>query len=68
MTRNMNSRKQLDFPALIGLVLVADGLGHHVPKGYVYSAMGFSILVEFLNIRARSEKAKKPVQLREKKP
>lgn len=53
----------LSFLLMIGLVLVADGLGHHVPKGYVYSAMGFSILVEFLNIRARGKKAK-PVELR----
>lgn len=56
----------LSFLLMIGLVLVADGLGHHIPKGYIYSAMGFSILVEFLNIRARSKKSK-PVQLHEKK-
>lgn len=43
----------LAFLFMIGLVLIADGLGVHVPKGYVYSAMGFSLLVELLNLRAR---------------
>jgi len=51
----------LSFLLMIGLVLVADGFGHHIPKGYVYSAMGFSILVEFLNIKARSKQTRKPV-------
>jgi CBS domain containing-hemolysin-like protein len=39
----------LGFLLMIGLVLVADGLGAHVPKGYVYAAIGFSVLVETLN-------------------
>ncbi|HET7362578.1 MAG TPA: TerC family protein [Burkholderiales bacterium] len=43
----------LAFLLMIGLVLVADGLGVHVPKGYVYFAMAFSVLVEMLNLRAR---------------
>lgn len=43
----------LAFLFMIGLVLIADGLGVHVPKGYVYSAMGFSLLVELLNLRVR---------------
>jgi predicted tellurium resistance membrane protein TerC len=38
---------------MIGLVLVADGFGHHVEKGYIYFAMGFSLFVETLNIRSR---------------
>ena len=43
----------LSFLILIGVTLVADGLGHHVPKGYVYFAMGFSFGVEMLNLRLR---------------
>jgi predicted tellurium resistance membrane protein TerC len=53
----------LSFLILVGFVLVADGLGHHVPKGYVYFAMAFSFIVEALNIRMRSKSAK-PVELR----
>jgi predicted tellurium resistance membrane protein TerC len=40
------------FLLLIGMALVAEGLGQHIPKGYLYFAMGFSIFVEMLNIRA----------------
>ena len=54
----------LSFLLLIGMTLVADGLGHHVPKGYVYFAMGFSVFVEMLNLRLRREKGE-PVQLHE---
>jgi predicted tellurium resistance membrane protein TerC len=46
----------LAFLLMIGLVLVADGLGVHVPKGYVYFAMAFSVLVEMLNLRVRRGK------------
>jgi predicted tellurium resistance membrane protein TerC len=53
----------LAFLFAIGLVLVADGLDHHVPKGYVYSAMAFSLVVEMLNIRVR-RRAAQPVRLR----
>jgi predicted tellurium resistance membrane protein TerC len=42
----------LSFLLLIGMALVAEGLGQHIPKGYLYFAMGFSIFVEMLNIRA----------------
>jgi predicted tellurium resistance membrane protein TerC len=52
----------LSFLLLIGLSLVADGLGTHIPKGYIYFAMGFSVLVEMINIRVR-QKAE-PVHLR----
>jgi len=45
----------LSFLLLIGVVLTADGTGHHVEKGYIYFAMGFSILVEVLNFRLRSK-------------
>ena len=41
----------LSFLLLIGVTLIADGLGQHVPKGYVYFAMGFSVFVEVLNLR-----------------
>ena len=40
----------LSFLLLIGMMLVADGFGFHVPRGYVYAAMGFSVLVEGLNL------------------
>ena len=53
----------LSFLILVGFVLVADGLGHHIPKGYIYAAMAFSFVVETLNIRARG-KASKPVEIR----
>jgi len=54
----------LSFLVVVGVVLVAEGLGHHVPKGYIYFAMAFSFGVELLNIRFRKSKAK-PVKLRE---
>ncbi|KQP44689.1 transporter associated domain-containing protein [Pseudorhodoferax sp. Leaf274] len=43
----------LSFLLMIGLSLVAEGLGFHLPKGYLYAAIGFSILIEFFNQRAR---------------
>jgi predicted tellurium resistance membrane protein TerC len=43
----------LAFLLMIGTTLIADGFGFHVPKGYIYAAMGFSVLVEFLNMLAR---------------
>jgi len=51
----------LSFLLLIGLSLVGDGLGEHIPKGYIYFAMGFSVFVEMINIRIR--KRGKPVHL-----
>jgi predicted tellurium resistance membrane protein TerC len=56
----------LSFLLLIGVVLVADGLGQHVPKGYLYFAMAFSFGVEMLNLRLRSKKALPPLELRKK--
>ena len=47
----------LSFLLMIGMVLIADGFGLHVPKGYVYSSMGFSLLVELLNLWARKRRA-----------
>jgi predicted tellurium resistance membrane protein TerC len=52
----------LSFLVVVGVVLVAEGFGHHVPKGYVYFAMAFSVAVEMLNIRMRKKSAK-PVAL-----
>ena len=46
----------LSFLLLIGMSLVADGMGLHIPKGYIYFAMGFSIFVEILNLRIRERR------------
>jgi predicted tellurium resistance membrane protein TerC len=54
----------LAFLLLIGVILIADGFGQAVPKGYVYFAMGFAVFVELMNIRARKV-ATPPVHLRE---
>jgi len=43
----------LSFLVVVAVVLIAEGFGHHVPKGYIYSAMAFSVVVEMLNIRLR---------------
>jgi predicted tellurium resistance membrane protein TerC len=48
----------LAFLLLIGVTLVADGLGQHIDKGYIYFAMGFSVFVEALNIRWSSRNSK----------
>ncbi len=47
----------LSFLTVVGLVLIAESMDIHIPKGYVYFAMAFSLLVEFLNIRARTKKS-----------
>ncbi|GAB5352144.1 TerC family protein [Qipengyuania sp. 483] len=49
----------LAFLVMIGLVLIADGFGFHVPKGYIYAAMGFSVGVELLNMVQRNRRARK---------
>jgi predicted tellurium resistance membrane protein TerC len=55
----------LIFLLLIGMSLVAEGWGLHIPKGYIYFAMGFSVFVEALNLRARRRRlARTPVTLR----
>jgi len=54
----------LSFLLLIGTALIADGLGFHIPKGYIYFAMAFSVFVEMLNIRLRRS-PRKPVKLRQ---
>lgn len=53
----------LAFLVLIGTNLVAEGLGHHIPKGYTYFAMAFSFLVEMINLRMRARADAEPVQL-----
>jgi predicted tellurium resistance membrane protein TerC len=54
----------LCFLLLIGMTLLAEGLDQHIPKGYVYSAMAFSVFVEMLNLRAKKVQAS-PVKLHE---
>lgn len=54
----------LSFLLLIGFSLIAEGLHQHIPKGYVYFAMGFSIFVEYINLRMRTPKVP-PVHLRD---
>jgi len=49
----------LSFLTVVGVILIAEGMGVHIPKAYVYVAMAFSLLVELLNIRSR-EKKKSP--------
>jgi predicted tellurium resistance membrane protein TerC len=53
----------LSFLLLIGVSLMADGLHQHIPKGYIYFAMAFSVFVEMLNLRVRGKA--KPVELRQ---
>jgi predicted tellurium resistance membrane protein TerC len=54
----------LSFLLLIGVSLLGEGLDQHIPKGYIYFAMGFSVFVEMINLRVRAKSA--PVQLHQK--
>ncbi len=54
----------LSFLLLIGVTLIAEGFDQHIPKGYIYFAMAFSVLVEMLNLRM-AKNAEVPVRLRE---
>ena len=54
----------LSFLVLIGVALIAEGIDVHIPKGYIYFAMAFSVMVEMLNIRIRG--GRKPLQLKKK--
>ena len=56
----------LSFLILIGVSLIGEGWGHHIPKGYVYFAMGFSLFVEMINLRVRAKSG--PVHLRQQTP
>jgi predicted tellurium resistance membrane protein TerC len=51
----------LSFLLLIGMSLIGEGFDQHIPKGYIYFAMGFSIFVEMINLRVRAKS--EPVQL-----
>ncbi len=53
----------LSFLLLIGVSLIGEGLGMHIPKGYIYFAIGFSVFVEVINLRVR--RAAVPVHLHE---
>lgn len=55
----------LSFLLLIGVSLIAEGFHQHLPKGYVYFAMGFSVFVEAVNLRVRAKTAGEPVHLRD---
>lgn len=57
----------LNFLILVGVVLIGEGLDMHIPKGYIYFAMGFSVMVEMLNIHMR-KKRREPVHLRKAMP
>jgi predicted tellurium resistance membrane protein TerC len=54
----------LSFLLLIGVSLMAEGFDHHIPKGYIYFAMGFSVFVEMINLRIR--KKTEPVELHQR--
>ena len=56
----------LSFLLLIGMSLIGEGWGQHIPKGYIYFAMGFSVFVEAINLRIRAKQA--PVHLRQQAP
>jgi predicted tellurium resistance membrane protein TerC len=55
----------LSFLILIGLSLVTEGFEQHIPKGYIYFAMAFSVFVEMINIKVRGRK-ENPVKLKER--
>ncbi|HBT66977.1 MAG TPA: hypothetical protein DEB63_00540, partial [Agrobacterium sp.] len=55
----------LAFLMMIGTTLIAEGMGFHVPKGYVYAAMAFSALVELLNMLARNARRRKKASAEE---
>ena len=57
----------LSFLTLVGVALIAEGWGLHIPKGYIYFAMAFSVAVEMLNLRVRA-KQRKPVELHKHLP
>ncbi len=57
----------LSFLLMVGVALIAEGIEFHIPRGYIYFAMAFSIFVEMLNLKLR-KRARKPVQLRKSPP
>ena len=58
----------LSFLILVGMTLVIEGLDVHIPKGYIYFAMAFSVAVEMLNLRMKKNKASNVVKLNKKMP
>src|SRR5690349_21368067 len=58
----------LAFLVLVGVTLIAEGFDAHVPKGYIYFAMAFSVAVEMLNIRMRNRRGRSPIKLRRQQP
>ncbi len=56
----------LSFLILIGFTLVAEGFDYHIPKGYIYFAMAFSVTVEVLNIRLYRSRVTRPLKLHKK--
>lgn len=58
----------LAFLVLIGANLIAEGAGQHIPKGYTYFAMAFSLLVEMLNLRMKKGQKEAPVALKHNYP
>ena len=67
LTRFVNTRPTvvvlcLGFLLMIGFSLIAEGFGFHIPKGYLYAAIGFSVLIEFFNQLARSNRAKRAMK------
>jgi predicted tellurium resistance membrane protein TerC len=57
----------LSFLLLIGVNLIAEGVGFHIPKGYTYFSMGFAVFVEMLNLRLRNRRVA-PVKLHNPPP
>jgi predicted tellurium resistance membrane protein TerC len=57
----------LSFLLLIGFSLIIEGLHQHIPKGYIYFAMAFSVFVEMLNLKMRKKKTE-PIKLRSEIP
>jgi predicted tellurium resistance membrane protein TerC len=57
----------LSFLVLVGVTLIAEGFDTHVPKGYIYFAMAFSVAVEMINIRLR-KRLSEPIRLRKDEP
>ncbi len=56
----------LSFLILVGVTLIADGFDQHIPRGYIYFSMAFSVFVEMLNIKMRAKRAVRPIKLRKK--
>jgi predicted tellurium resistance membrane protein TerC len=58
----------LSFLLLVGFALIGEGWELHIPKGYIYFAMAFAVMVEMLNLRVRAKRAAAPVELHKQLP